>query len=79
MDGKTIKGYPYSFQLCATHSTAISVLRPYVKPNFSEPGSSINTKFCAKVSVHHISRPFVSGFEIVNFVIFTTVFFFHFR
>ncbi len=44
-----------------------SIVRPSVKPDFSEPVKKINAKFGGKVSFHLISRPFLLFFKILHF------------
>ncbi len=48
-----------------------SVRRPSVKPVFSETVKQINAKFCGKVAIHHISRPFFPFLKILDFLILT--------
>ncbi len=47
-------------------------VRPSVKPIFSETMKRINTKFCGKVPIHHLPRPFF--FKSLLFL-FLTMFF----
>ncbi len=44
-----------------------SVVRPSVKRVVSETVKQINAKFCGKVSIHHISRPFFPFLKILDF------------
>ncbi len=44
-----------------------SVRRPSVKRVFSETVKQINAKFCGKVAIHHISRPFLLFLKILDF------------
>ncbi len=43
-------------------------VRPSVKRAFSETFKQINAKFCGKVAIHHISRPFFSVFKHFGFL-----------
>ncbi len=42
------------------------VRRPSVKRVFSETVEQINAKFCGKVAIHHISRPFLALLDYVS-------------
>ena len=56
---------------CVTRANAVawaSVVRPSsVKRVFSETVKEINAKFCGKVIIHHISRPFFAFLKILDF------------
>ncbi len=62
---------------CVSRANAVArgaVVRPSVKRVFSETVKQIDAKFCGKVAIHHISRPFFPFFKILNFWILTIVF-----
>ncbi len=42
------------------------IRRPAVKRVFSETVKQINAKFCGKVTIHHISRPFLALLDYVS-------------
>ncbi len=56
---------------CVSRANAVaqvSVVRPSsVKRVFSETIQQINAKFCGKVAIHHISRPFFPFLKILDF------------
>ncbi len=63
-------------ELLLSRGRPSSVVRPSVKPIFSEPVGHINAKFGGKVPLHHISRPFFyfSKFCIFDFLRIFSVF-----
>ncbi len=64
---------------CVSRANAVAqasvVRRSSVKCVFSETVKQINAKFCGKVAIHHISRPFFSVFKNFEFLNFNELFF----